>query len=215
MRKRSAIVFPLVAALAGCGAEVPPAASTPAPISAAKAAEQAHGGPLKPADAEPPRASRSASGSMTAKIDGKAVTFPFLPYGTNALIDVPERGIARVWLSGALEASGFPTLRISLEHVRLETLALPIDLSAAASAKPPAEIEIRYSTDDRRSWHSRSDAPEGERPHVRIESFDGTTVRGTFAATLQPKSKAFGGPMRIEDGRFALSLRRSDGVSQP
>jgi hypothetical protein len=205
----------LVVVVTGCGGEPASPPNARAPVPAAKAAEAAHGGPLAPIDADPAPSGRTASGSIEATIDGKPVTFSHLSYGRNALVDLPDRGVARVWLAGANERSGFPSLRISLEHVRLDGLALPVDLPGPAGSSSPASIDIRWEPDNRRTWHNRPDAAESERARVRIESFDGTLVTGTFSATLQPKSKSFGPPVRIEHGRFSVTLRRHDRRSSP
>jgi hypothetical protein len=204
-----AIAAIVVAAMVGCRDEPPAPTSAPQTISAAKAAEAAHGGPLPPTD-DPPPPGRAASGSIEAKLDGKPFTFTFLSYGRNALIDLPERGVARVTLAGAVEQSGFPSLRIALEHLRLDGLALPVELPGPGGGTSPVQVDMRYEPDNRRTWHNRPDAPEAERARVRIESFDGTTVVGSFSATLQPKAKSFGPPIRVEDGRFSVTLRRHD-----
>lgn len=161
----------------------------------------------------------TTTGTLQATLNGHRQTFDTLTIGANAAIWASSTRVARVLVGGSQGTGSFPALRIVLEGVRLDTLTLParFPLGTPAGAKPvvvPDDPQLPrgaprprlvYEIEARKIWESDPDGPVvGE---VTIAKFDGKRIEGTFSAKLQPRSSAFGPPIDITDGTFAIDLR--------
>jgi hypothetical protein len=161
----------------------------------------------------------TTKGSLRATLNGHAKEFATLPIGGNAAIWAPSTRVARVLVGGSETESGFPALRLVLEGVRLDTLALPATFSLG---KPPgtkahvrstdpqvpiAEPRPRlvYEIEARKIWETDPEGPVVGT--ITLESFDGKRLTGSFSANVKPRSVAFGPPITIENGRFEIDLR--------
>ncbi|MBC8074245.1 MAG: hypothetical protein IAG13_38350, partial [Deltaproteobacteria bacterium] len=148
----------------------------------------------------------AAEGSMSAAVDGVATTFTFLPFGSNVAAWSEHSGVARVVIAGAPTDRGFPMLRIVLENVRLDRLQLPASFAIGGGGKADApRARIEYMREERKSWLAEAEGPAAGT--VTLEGYTGKHVRGTFSATLTPRSSAFGPPIDVTNGRFDVALR--------
>jgi hypothetical protein len=149
----------------------------------------------------------AAQGSMGALLNGVATSFTFLPFGSNVAAWSDKTSVARVALAGAPTDRGMPMLRVVLENVRLDQLKLPASFTIGGgdgkAGGPRPRIE--YLLEQRKSWLAEPDgAAIGT---ITIESFAGKRVRGSFHATLTPRSTAFGPPIELTEGVFDIELR--------
>ncbi|HET6585486.1 MAG TPA: hypothetical protein VFG69_18635 [Nannocystaceae bacterium] len=161
----------------------------------------------------------TTTGTLQATLNGHPQNFDTLTIGANAAVWAPSTRVARVMIGGSQGTEQFPALRVVLEGVRLDTLELPatFSLGRPADAKlavVPDDAEhprtaprprIVYEIEARKIWETDPEGPlVGS---VTIESFDGGRITGTFAAKLEPRSAAFGPPIDITAGTFAIDLR--------
>lgn len=213
-----------LAVLAGaCGGGTSEAAAPPPPpkvesgVDLAKVEIPEHGAIDMKATAKPMIV--TTKGTVSATLNGHPKTFRTLPVGANAATWVPLSRVARVLIGGSEGEDAFPALRIVLEGVRLDTLALPATFTFGKTqgAKPfersdDPEVPIAatrprivFEIEARKIWESDPEGPEVG--SVTIESFDGKRIAGTFSAKLKPRSVAFGPPLDITDGKFDVELR--------
>lgn len=154
-------------------------------------------------------------GTMSAKLNGRAQDFLFLPPGSNAAIANGERGVARIMIGGAPTDSGRPMLRIVLEGARLDRLKLPATFSVPTEVHTkrtelgPPPLRMEYELAERKIWIAQPGAT------VVLESFDGTRLAGRFHGTLAARSAVMGPPITIEDGRFDIAVRLSGIEAKP
>lgn len=208
----------LVGACGGAASEAaPPPPKVEPGVDLAKVEIPEHKGVDMTSDPKPMLV--TTKGTVTATLNGHPKTFATLPVGGNAAVWTPATRMARVLVGGSESDAGFPALRIVLEGVRLDTLALPatFTLGKKADAKafvrsddpevPVAEARPRllFEIEARKIWESDPEGPEVG--SVTIDSFDGKRVTGTFSAKLKPRSVAFGPPLDITDGKFDVELR--------
>jgi hypothetical protein len=208
----------LVGACEGAASEAaPPPPKVESGVDLAKMEVPEHKGIDMTSDPKPMIV--TTKGSVTAALNGHPKTFGTLPVGGNAAVWTPNTRVARVLLGGSEDDSGFPALRIVLEGVRLDTLALPATFTFGKqpSAKSfvrsddpevplaPLRPRIVFEIAARKIWESDPEGPEVG--SVTIESFDGKRIAGTFSAKLKPRSAAFGPPVDITNGKFDVELR--------
>ncbi|MFO0631227.1 MAG: hypothetical protein U0168_00090 [Nannocystaceae bacterium] len=154
----------------------------------------------------------SREGTMSAKLNGRAQDFLFLPPGSNAAIANEERGVARILVGGAPTDSGRPMLRIVLEGARLDrlklpaTFSVPTEVATKRTTLEPPPLRMEYELAERKVWIAQPGTT------VVLESFDGTRLAGRFHGTLNARSAVMGPPITIEDGRFDIAVRLS-GIS--
>ncbi len=157
------------------------------------------------ADAVAPKV--GASGTFTASLDGAPRQFAFLPTGLNAATWVQDTNVARVQIGAVADAGhDYPYIRIVLEGARLDQLELPKTFAFTdTKTADGVHASITYEIADRKVWNA--DTAAGEAGSVTLESFQGERVTGSFAAKLAPRSSAFGPPIAITEGKFAVDLR--------
>jgi hypothetical protein len=219
---RSSRSFVLAAVVTACGGGATPSPAQAPPkvepgVDLAKTEIPEHSAASMSETAKPMLV--TTKGSLRATLNGHPKHFDTLPVGGNAAIWAPSTRVARVLVGGSEDDSGFPTLRLVLEGVRLDTLELPTTFSLGRAPgtkthvrpedaeKPIAEARPRlvYEIAARKIWESDPEGPVVG--SITLESFDGKRLTGSFAANVKPRSVAFGPPLTIEDGHFEVDLR--------
>lgn len=153
-------------------------------------------------------ASRSAEGTIDITIGDNVHHLDFLPPGKNAAIHVEETGVDRVTLSASEDRTGYPSLRISLENLRLDHVKLPATFGPAArhGGDDRVVLRIRYLLDESRWWETRPDDTKDGKNKVTLTSFDGDVLTGTLQTHLHPRRDDLGDPIDIE-GEFEVQMR--------
>jgi hypothetical protein len=151
---------------------------------------------------------RSAAGQFDLTIDGQPEHLAFVPPGKNFAVQVEERGVARVRMSGSRDDSGYPALRISLEHLRLDALEFPAKLEGPEKHGDDERLDltIRYETSEARWWESSPEDTARGKNRVTLETLEDRTLTGSFSATLHPRKADLGEPKQVE-GTFEVELR--------
>jgi hypothetical protein len=83
-------------------------------------------------------------------------------------------------------------------EVKAETMQGAVDRRAAGDSSPPKSVFVRYTDGQGQKYYDAD-------PGLTITAFDGTTVTGTFTASLQ-KKKGEGG-LEVTDGAFEVRVK--------
>lgn len=195
--------------LTACGKEAP----TKPEASPTKAAEapgklptkrlppnDPHAAPSPSEDAETPLL-MSAPGTFDVTVEGRLSHYRRIPVGQNRAVALPDDNVARVSVAGALNDEGFPNIRITLEDFRPDQATYPATLSSKATEGP--RVSVRYQFTEKRLY--KTDHDKGAEVEVKVDGYEGKTIRGSFKGKVAPTAAGLGDPIAVS-GEFSVEL---------
>ncbi len=202
---RSVVLLIAVSLVGACKDEAP----TPPPRKVKKSVDTTripvpNHSPEAMTDAGKPRRV-TMKGSMEADLSGKRQHFVFFPRGQNAAVFYPDTGVAWVKLRGALTDEGSPSLSLTLDPLRLDTLEFPATFVAGETKKGEPNLVATYEMGKADQWTSALDSEQPMR--ITLESLTDRTLTGTFEGILAPKPPSQNKPVRFERGTFSVEVR--------
>ncbi|MCA9712311.1 MAG: hypothetical protein KDK70_41125, partial [Myxococcales bacterium] len=153
------LAFSCLLLLVACGKQ---AEANKADPKAAKASEPPGSLPTKrlppndphaaPEPGEEPEAPlvASASGTFDFTVGDRLMHLRRIPPGQNRAVVIPDGNVARVTVAGALDESGWPNVRLTLEGFRPDQASYPTTLS---TKKVGRGVSLRYQISEKSFYH--------------------------------------------------------------
>lgn len=148
-------------------------------------------------------ADESTEGEITATVGGQSIAFADMLANDNYVIGTGFGMLGANAESGARMQIGAMFQKLTPEtdvpwEVKAETMQEAMDRRDAGDSSPPKSVFVRYADGQGQEYYDAD-------PRLTVTAFDGATVTGTFAASLQQKKGE--GRLEVTDGAFKVRVK--------
>jgi hypothetical protein len=157
----------------------------------------------------------TVEGKFVAKFHDKPREFKHFSPGGNAAIYSEENKVGRITIEAAKDDTGYPRVEVTISHVRLDELELPVTFPLDKKAKKKVKavgdeeptFKIEYLEDGAHKWVMEPEETKAGENEVTLTKFEGRKLSGSLKARLHPRPEGMGEVVGIEHADFEVVLR--------